>query len=155
MNLGEAGRVKAGTIGHWICTVCGSAKTPYAVSAELDAWRGKHEERCGRKPVPVAQTTQAEVEMLQFHQLEHQAAAINIGESLRSGSSRVLDMGPDDLELLVDPRTAQMDQLIRQMLELDGYTVIVIQSRELDDPQALRQHLRNIAQAVGRHDLLT
>ena len=39
------------------------------------------------------------------------------------------------------------------MLELDGYTVIVVQSRDLNDPQAVRQHLRNIAQAMGRNDL--
>jgi hypothetical protein len=30
------------------------------------------------------------------------------------------------------------------MLELNGYTVIV-QSRDLDDPQAVRQYLRNIS----------
>ena len=52
-----------------------------------------------------------------------------------------------------DPKTAQRDQLIRGMLELDGYTVIVVQSRDLDDPQAVRQHLKNIAQAMGRSDL--
>src|SRR5262249_45801357 len=35
----------------------------------------------------------------------------------------------------------------------DGYTVIVVQSRDLNDPQAVRQHLRNVAQAIGRTDL--
>ncbi len=34
-----------------------------------------------------------------------------------------------------DPKTAQMDQLIRGMLELQGYKVIVVQSRDLDDPR--------------------
>ncbi len=52
-----------------------------------------------------------------------------------------------------DPKTAQMDQLIRGMLELLGYKVIVVQSRDLDDPQAVRQHLKNIALALGRSDL--
>jgi hypothetical protein len=52
-----------------------------------------------------------------------------------------------------DPKTAQRDQLIRQMLELDGYKVIVVQSRDLNDPQAVRHHLQNIAQALGRTDL--
>ncbi len=52
-----------------------------------------------------------------------------------------------------DPNTARRDQLIRGMLELDGYTVIVVQSRDLDDPQAVRQHLKNLAQAIGRMDL--
>jgi hypothetical protein len=53
-----------------------------------------------------------------------------------------------------DPKTAQRDQLIRGMLELDGYTVIVVQSRDLNDPQAVRQHLKSIAEAMGRADLL-
>ena len=44
-------------------------------------------------------------------------------------------------------------QIIRQSLELDGFTVIVVQKRDLDDPQAVRLHLRNIAQAMGRDDL--
>jgi hypothetical protein len=52
-----------------------------------------------------------------------------------------------------DPKTAQRDQLIGGMLELDGYSVIVVQSRDLDDPQAVRLHLKNIARAMGRNDL--
>jgi hypothetical protein len=53
-----------------------------------------------------------------------------------------------------DPKTSQRDQLIRGMLELDGYKVIVVQSRDLNDPQAVRLHLRNIAAAMGREDIL-
>jgi hypothetical protein len=32
--------------------------------------------------------------------------------------------------------------------------VIVVQSRDLDDPEAVRLHLRNIATAMGRNDLM-
>jgi hypothetical protein len=39
------------------------------------------------------------------------------------------------------------------MLELDGYKVLVVQSRDLNDPQAVRMHLRNIAKAIRRSDL--
>jgi hypothetical protein len=53
-----------------------------------------------------------------------------------------------------DPKTAQRDQIIRMALENDDYKVIVIQKRDLDDPQAVRLHLKNIAQAIGREDLL-
>ena len=53
-----------------------------------------------------------------------------------------------------DPKTAQRDQLIRGMLELDGYSVIVVRSRDLDDPQAVRLHLKNIARAIGLNDLI-
>ena len=53
-----------------------------------------------------------------------------------------------------DAKTAQRDQLIRQMLEIDGYKVIVVQSRDLNDPQAVRLHLKNIANAISRNDLV-
>jgi hypothetical protein len=52
-----------------------------------------------------------------------------------------------------DPNTARRDQLIRQTLELDDYKVIVVRSRDLNDPEAVRQHLKNIAEAIGRPDL--
>ena len=54
-----------------------------------------------------------------------------------------------------DPNVAKKDHILRQAVELDGWTVIVVQSRELNDPQAMRQHLRNIAQAMGRGDLIS
>lgn len=315
VNLGESGRVNRGDLGHLICSVCGAAKTPYAVASEIARFQEIHKERCGKVPVPIALTVQADVDMVQFHSVSNEAEGINIGESLRTAATRLLDMGHEDLQLLLvqkpdekidlliydpmpggsglleqflsrwkdlvaearklvagcvlacdtacysclktfrnqfyhpilnrhealplmdeldhtpvayrevvpvfeeeppgsgtpantpearlvrllgehhfpagqcregvttsaglsttpdwlheptkvavyldgmsrnlhgDPKTAQRDQLIRQLLELDGYKVIVVQSRDLDDPQAVRQHLRNIAQAMGREDL--
>ena len=52
-----------------------------------------------------------------------------------------------------DPNVARKYKIIRQAVELDGYTVIVVQRRDLDDPQAVRFHLRNIAQAMGETNL--
>jgi len=315
VNLGEAGRVKQGEIGHWICSVCGAAKTPYAVPSELAQFLKIHKERCGREVTRLALSVQADVDMIQFHSVANEAEGINIGEALRTGAARLLDMGPDDLQLLIvqkadeshdlliydpmpggsglleqmlarwqelistaksvlagctqdcqtacysclktfrnqfyhemlnrhdaatlvevfdhapsayrditpvfeeetttggapsnnpearllrllhehhfppgdcrkrittsigsptepdwvheptkvaiyldgmsrglhgNPKIAQMDQLIRQAMELDGYTVIVVQSRDLDDDEAVRLHLRNIARAMGRSDL--
>ena len=37
--MGEAGRVKADDLGHLICSVCGAAKTPYAVDAEISQFK--------------------------------------------------------------------------------------------------------------------
>jgi len=53
-----------------------------------------------------------------------------------------------------DPNTAKKDHIIRQAIEVDGYKVVVVQSRDLNDPEPVRQHLRNIAQARGRSDLI-
>jgi len=43
-----------------------------------------------------------------------------------------------------DPNQARKDNLIRQALEVDGYKVLVIQSRDLDDPEIMRLHLGRI-----------
>ncbi len=315
VNLGEAGQVKHGEIGHWICSVCGAAKTPYAVPAEIAHFLKIHKERCGRDVARLAMSIQAEVDVLQFHSVANESEGINIGEALRTGATRLFDMGPDDLQLLIvqkadethdlliydpmpggsglleqmlarwqeliatakelltgcvqacetacysclktfrnqfhhqllnrhralelieslnyapqgyrdivavfeeerpqdgspsntpearllrllhdhhfpagqcrqrittslgiatepdwlheptkvaiyldgmsrglhgDPNVARKDQIIRQAVEVDGYTVIVVQKRDLDDPQAVRQHLRSIARAMGRDDL--
>jgi ATP-dependent helicase YprA (DUF1998 family) len=316
VNLGEAGRVKQGELGHWICSVCGASKTPYAVPAEIAQFMKIHKERCGRDVARLALTVQADVDLLQFHAVKNESDGINIGEALRTAAARLLDMGPDDLQLLIveksddkhdlliydpmpggsglleqmlvrwqeliasaknllagcvqecetacyaclktfrnqfyhsmlnrydglelmdklnflpesyrdivpvfeeekpgegtpsnppeavlvkllkehhfpeghcrkrvvtsigiatfpdwlheptkvavyvdgmsrglhgDPNIAKKDHIIRGAIELDGYTVIVVQSRDLNDPQAVRQHLRNIAQAMGRGDLV-
>lgn len=54
-----------------------------------------------------------------------------------------------------DPKQAQKDTIIRRALELEGYRIIVVQSRDLDDPEAVRRHLKNIAEAMGRSDLIS
>ena len=316
VNLGEAGHVKQGDLGHWICSVCGASKTPYAVPAEIAQFMKIHKERCGRDVAKLALTVQADVDLLQFHAVKNEAEGINIGEALRTAAARLLDMGPDDLQLLIveksddkhdlliydpmpggsglleqmlvrwqeliataknllagcvqecetacyaclktfrnqfyhpmlnrhdglelmdklnfepegyrdivpvfeeekpgegkpsnppeavlvkllkehhfpegkcreqikttlgisttpdwlhlptkvavyldgmsrglhgDPKVAQKDRILRDAIEFDGYKVIVVQSRELNDPQAVRLHLRNIAQAMGQGDLV-
>ena len=315
-NIGEAGRVRAGELGHMICSVCGAAKTPYAVPDEMSHFLQIHNERCGKTPDWLALTVQADVDMLRFREVNDQAKGINIGEALRTAAARLLDMGHEDLQLLLvehgdrridlliydpmpggsglleqmlarwreliasarallvdcpggcdsscysclktfrnqfhhgsldrnaglvhvgeldhepegyrtiaaiegdrptidhgpsnvpearlerllrdhyfpsgkcrqavvteiglsttpdwlheeskvaiyldgmsrnlhgDPKTAREDQIRRMAMESDGYQVIVIQTRDLNDPQALRLHLRNIAQAMGRVDLV-
>ena len=101
VNLGEAGRVKQGELGHWICSVCGASKTPYAVPAEIAQFMKIHKERCGRDVARLALTVQADVDLLQFHAVKNEADGINIGEALRTAATRLLDMGPDDLQLLI------------------------------------------------------
>ena len=101
VNLGEAGRVKTGELGHWICSVCGAAKTPYAVPAEIAQFLKIHKERCGKEPGRLALSVQADVDMLQFHAVENEADGINIGEALRTAATRLLDMGQEDLQLLL------------------------------------------------------
>ena len=101
VNLGEAGRVKNQELGHWICSVCGAAKSPYAVPTEINQFLKIHKERCGKEVTRLALSVQADVDMLQFHAVDCEADGFNIGEALRTAATRLLDMGPDDLQLLL------------------------------------------------------
>ncbi len=101
VNVGEAGRVKRGDIGHWICSVCGAAKSPYAVPTEINQFLKIHKERCGKDVTRLALAVQADVDLLRFHDVRGEAEGINIGEALRTAATRLLDMGPDDLQLLL------------------------------------------------------
>ena len=103
VNLGEAGRVRKGELGHLICTVCGAAKSPYAVEQEILRFQQAHEERCGREPGYIALTATVNVDTLLFFALQSEREAINLGESLRTAATRMLDMRHDDLELLLLP----------------------------------------------------
>ena len=53
-----------------------------------------------------------------------------------------------------DPKTAQRDKITRDSLEIDGYTVIVVRFHDLHDPIIMTEHLKNIAKAIGRPELL-
>ena len=112
VNLGEAGRVKQGELGHWICSVCGASKTPYAVPAEIAQFMKIHKERCGRDVAKLALTVQADVDLLQFHAVKNEAEGINIGEALRTAAARLLDMGPDDLQLLIVEKSDDKHDLL-------------------------------------------
>jgi hypothetical protein len=101
VNLGEAGRVKQGELGHWICSVCGAAKTPYAVPTEIAQFLKIHKERCGKDVARLALAVQADVDMLQFHAVADEAEGINIGEAIRTAATRLLDMGTEDVQLLI------------------------------------------------------
>ena len=101
VNLGEAGRVKQGQLGHWICSICGAAKSPYAVPTEIAQFLKIHKERCGKDVTRLALSIQAEVDMLRFHDVEGEAEGINVGEALRTAATRLLDMGLEDLQLLL------------------------------------------------------
>ncbi len=112
VNIGEAGRVKEGELGHWICPVCGAAKTPYAVAAEIANFIRIHKERCGKEPARLALAVQAEVDLLQFHAVADEATGFNIGEALRTAATRLLDMGQEDLQLLMVQKADDKQDLL-------------------------------------------
>lgn len=105
VNVGPADRVKRGDLGYPICTVCGAVRSPYASERELEHFRKIHVERCGKEPEAIAMTTDGRVDGLLFQGLTNRATAVNLGEGLRIGASRVLEMENQDLQLLPLPQS--------------------------------------------------
>src|SRR5260370_22884649 len=98
VNLGEAGRVKQGELGHWICSVCGAAKTPYAVPTEVAHFLEIHKERCGKDVARVALAVQADVDMLQVHAVADEEEGNKLGEEMRTAGTRSLHTRQGDVK---------------------------------------------------------
>jgi ATP-dependent helicase YprA (DUF1998 family) len=104
VNVGPADRVRRGELGFPICTICGAMRSPYASERELEHFYKMHLERCGKTPEPIAMTTDGRVDGLLFQGLADRSAAVNLGEALRIGAARVLEMEGQDLQLLPLPQ---------------------------------------------------
>ncbi len=118
VNLGESSRVKnkdKGEVGFLICPVCGATKSPYAIPTEIQNFVKIHKDRCGRdlSSQRFALSVQAEVDMIQFHDIADEVEGINIGEAIRTAATRLLDMGTDDVQLLIVQKTEdKLDMVI-------------------------------------------
>lgn len=112
VNIGEASMARKGELGHWICTVCGAAKTPYAVPQEIARFCQVHTERCGREPSRIALSAKADVDLILFLHLQSEIDGVNLGESLRTSANRILDMNQDDLQILILPDTGEEVNLL-------------------------------------------
>jgi len=105
VNAGPADRVREGEPGFPVCVVCGATRSPYASPRELQDFRDWHTETCGRRPDRLALTATVIADTLQIQALDEVADAANLGEALRLGASQVLDMEPEDLQILPVPRS--------------------------------------------------
>lgn len=52
------------------------------------------------------------------------------------------------------PEQIQKDKILRMAMEASGYKVFVIQSRDLDDPEIMRNHLRTMGEAIGQSNTM-
>lgn len=105
VNLGTSDRFSAGKLGYLVCLVSGQSRSPYASEAELDSFRKHQTERCGRPPEEsLGFYADVVADCLKIQDLPDHRLAYSIGESLRLAGSLVLDMEPEDLQLLVVPQ---------------------------------------------------
>lgn len=103
VNVGPADRARRGLLGYPLCQVCGATRSPYASDAEIQHFVEIHRERCGREPGWLAFSADTQVDGLLVQRLATKGDAVNLGEALRQGASRILEMDADDLHILTFP----------------------------------------------------
>ena len=87
-------------MGYLICQVCGHGRSPYASQAEVNHFMTSHTTRCGKVPERVGIYTKSVVDCLRIQKCTKEEAC-SVGEALKIGASRVLEMEINDLELTV------------------------------------------------------
>lgn len=103
VNVGPADRARRGLLGYPVCQVCGATRSPYASEAEIKHFGQIHRERCGQDPGWLGFSADAQVDGLLVQSLGSKGDAVNLGEALRQGASRILEMDLDDLHILTFP----------------------------------------------------
>lgn len=90
-------------LGFPICDVCGAVRSPYEGEDAIDRFVEFHEDTCGEVPERHALHVHSDVDGLLFKNLESEAVAVSLGESLTLLGSHMFDMERDDLKWLPLP----------------------------------------------------
>ena len=87
--------------GYPVCTVCGQSVSPLSSSTQRDNFGRAHEERCGRKVLPIGFYADVIADALTLPGCPDQKTAYSVLESLRMAAAQVLDMTLEDLQIQV------------------------------------------------------
>jgi hypothetical protein len=102
VNVGASAAMQREQIyGYPVCTICGQSVSPLSSERQMEHFEKSHEERCGRKPVPVGFYADVVADVLSLPACANSTTAFSVLEALRIGATRVLDMHMDDLQILV------------------------------------------------------
>ena len=114
VNVGPASKVQRGELGYPVCLVCGQSKSPLASQADQDSFRQEHADRCHLNVEPTGFYADIVADALTLHVCNGREEAYSVGEALRMGASRVLDMEIDDLQLvcIARPGSEEVDVLL-------------------------------------------
>lgn len=114
VNVGEAKRARKGELGFWICRVCGQCKSPYANENDVNEFMTHHRERCGRDITPTGFYAKSFVDALSFKSCPSREYGFSLVEAIRQGACAVLEMEPEDLQIvsLGSPESDSVDILL-------------------------------------------
>lgn len=114
VNVGPTSKVQRGELGYPVCLVCGQSRSPLASQADQENFRKEHAERCHQNVEPTGFFADIVADALTLHVCNGREEAYSVGEALRMGASRVLDMEIDDLQLvcIARPGSEEVDVLL-------------------------------------------
>ena len=102
VNVGASNAIdRFDRFGYPVCTVCGQSVSPLSSDRQREQFEQSHEERCGRKVLPVGFYADVVADALSLPGCPDQKTAYSVLEALRFAGTRVLDMTMDDLQVLV------------------------------------------------------
>ncbi len=143
VNVGPADLAAQGTLGYPVCTVCGGTRSPYASQSELEHFWEIHSERHNITHQRIMFYSDTLVDGLFLQGLDSREDAVNLGEALRVGAARVLEMDVEDLQILILSRDDESyatflydpmpggSGLLQQMIE--KWTEVMTASRDILD----------------------
>jgi Domain of unknown function (DUF1998) len=106
VNVGAASPVRKGSLGYPICAVCGQSRSPMSSEAERENFASSHMERCRQPVEPTGFYSDIIADAVIFRS-ESREEAWSLAESLRKGAAEVLEMEPDDLQIVVIGRAGE------------------------------------------------
>jgi ATP-dependent helicase YprA (DUF1998 family) len=108
LNAGPVDKVLNGEIGYPICLVCGATRSPYQSAREIEKFQEMHVKTCGKKPGKFAISADVQVDGIHFKNFNTIEDGINLAEALKIGANQILEMDPEDLQLLLLPQGAEL-----------------------------------------------
>ncbi len=88
-------------VGFPVCTVCGAVRSPFASMTEIENFTSWHREHCGQEPQWEALHVDIASDLLLLGPFENHGDAINVLEAVRIDAQQVLEVGQQELEVLV------------------------------------------------------
>lgn len=88
-------------LGYPVCQICGQSVSPLSSTRQIQNFRDKHEEWCGKTPENIGFYADVVADCLGLTDVPDRTTAYSVLESLRMAASTVLDMHTEDLQLLV------------------------------------------------------
>ena len=102
VNVGVSEVIKGrNSFGYPVCTICGQSVSPLSSEAQRESFRESHQKRCGRKPDRIGFYADITADTLSLPECTNATQAYSVLEALRIGSTRILDMHMEDLQILV------------------------------------------------------